>query len=101
MTQAREMLDAGLTILEGQFSAVFLVDGDPAPKSGRYEGFVYGNVLTDAGVVQKRGTTLTFKPAVWTPVVGKRVTFEGLTFVVDAIDLTPNRWRVTLVESHA
>jgi hypothetical protein len=94
------MLDAGLALLDGQLGVTFTVDGDPTIRRALRDGFVRGNVLTDNGVVQKRGATLTFHPTTWTPEVGKRVTVRGHTFVVDGIGETDSHTVVTLVESH-
>jgi|GEM_PF-5023263 len=100
MTQARQMLEHGHLVLQGEFPDTFTVEGDPTVRNGLVQDLVYGNVMTDSGLIQKRAATLLFAFATWTPSVGKRVATRGLTFVVDAIAPTPTRWRVTLVESH-
>jgi hypothetical protein len=102
MSEATDLLAEGDQDVMAQHGVLFTVDGDASgERIGVYDAFVYGNVLTDSGVVQKRGATLTFLRATWTPVIGKRVTVEGLTFVVDAIQRSPTHFAVTLVESHA
>lgn len=101
MSEATDLLLEGDADVMFQHGVPFTVDGDPTERTGVYDAFIYGNVLTDAGVVQKRGATLTFLRATWTPQVGKRVSVEGLTFVVEGIQHSPTHFMVTIVESHA
>lgn len=100
------MSDATDAILEAQTDALsqhgttFTVDGSGTAIACIASEVIYGKVLTEHGMEQRRQCSMHILASAWTPTIGTRVTVRGLTFVVDAIQRDHDSYTLTLVESH-
>ncbi len=100
MSEATDAILEAQTDALSQHGTTFTVDGSATAIACIASEFIYGKVLTDHGMEQRRQCSMHIIASAWTPVIGTRVTVRSLTFVVDAILRDHDSYTLTLVESH-